>query len=165
MADRTFQDKQLSILKRLVHLYPVVSVGAAGAVTLKKRQWYAQGAIGNSPSYALIDAPTTGVDYAVGDGAGTRSVSRSDTGDWTVTLSDAYIYLVGVDIAQQNLAAAGTLVVTAVAVIDSTNVATNTARGNGGVINLTLNDESGAADPASGTVVTLHIVLGNASEP
>lgn len=165
MANRTFQEKQLSLLKNLVHLYPVVSVGAAGAVTLKKRKWYQPGAIGVGGSYTLVDAPTSGVGYDVGDGAGTRTVSRSDTGDWTITLSDPYTYLVGVRIAMQSLAAPGALVVLAVATISSSNVATNTALGNGGVINITLNDESGAADPADGTVVTLHLVLGNASEP
>lgn len=165
MANRNFQDKQLSLLKRLVHLYPVVSVGAAGAVTLMKRQWYQPGTIGPQGSNTLVAAPTSGVDYAVGDGAGTRSVSRTDTGDWTVTLQDPYSFLVGVDIAQQELAAPGALVVTAVSVIDSSDVTTNTAVGNGGVINLTLNDETGAADPANGTIVTLHIVLCNATEP
>lgn len=165
MANRNFQDTQFSLLKGLVTLYPVISVGVAGAVTLKKRQFYQPGAIGVGGSYALVDAPTSGVGYAVGDGAGVRTVSRSDTGDWTITLSDPYVYLAELDIACQTLAAPGTLVCLAVANIDSTNVTTNTAVGNGGVINITLNDETAAADPASGTVVTLKIVLGNATEP
>lgn len=164
MANRTYIDKQYSLLKGLVQLYPVVAVGAAGAVTLRKRNFNQAGSLGAAVSYSLTDAPTSGVGYAVGDGFGVRSVSRTGTGAWTLTLQDPYTALVGVEVAQQ-VNASGAVVALAVGVVSTTNVTTNTAPGNGGVINLVLNDETGAADPASGTVVTLRITLINSTAP
>lgn len=169
MANRDFQRDLYSLKKGLVLLAPVVAVGVAGAVTLKRRVFNQPGSVGVQASTSLVDATTSGAvgnPYSVGDAAGTRSVARTDTGDWTITLSDPYTYLVGVWILGQVLAAPGSLAVLSVATIDSSNVATNTAPGNGGVILITLNDQTpDAADPADGTILTLGILLGNASEP
>lgn len=166
MANTTFQALKGLKYKSVVTLYPIVSVGAAGAVTLKKRTFTASGATNVAATSSLTSAPTTGVGFAVGDAAGIRSVSLGTAGLWTITLSEPYQYLLGVEIAQTSNA---TGVQTAAAVgvkSGSTTTTTNTAIGNGGVIVVQLVDFAGAAvDPASGDTVTLRITLGDSTEP
>lgn len=164
MANRTFNETQLNLLKREVTLYAEVAVGAAGAVTLKKRQYKAAGATATSPASSLINAPTTGVDYVPGNGAGIRSVARTGAGAWTVTLSDPYLYLLGVEVIQ-TLNATGIPTAVDVGVVSgSTNVTTNTAKGNGGVVAIQLLDKTGVqVDPADGDTVALRITLGDGS--
>lgn len=167
MANRNFKDDSgFYLFNRVVHLFPVVSVGAAGAVTLKKRQFRAAGVV-NSANSTLVDAPTSGIGYAYGDGAGVRSVVRTDTGDWTITLSDSYQWLIGVSVCQMSSTDGLWTSGYGVGVVSgSTNVATNTATGNGGVIAIVLDDGDGAAaDPADGDTLTLHIILGDSTEP
>jgi hypothetical protein len=165
MANRTFQTALLQIPKRIVHLYPVVSVGVAGAVTLQKRTFTAGGSTALTSSSSLGTAPTTGVGYAYGDGAGTRSVSLGTAGLWTITFSDSYQYLLGVEIAQTKNAT-GLMTAATVGVKTNSTITTNTAVGNGGVIAIQLADFAGnAVDPASGDVLTLRITLGDATEP
>lgn len=165
MANRTFQERQFGLVKRKVSLYPVVSVGAAGAVTLQKRTFTATGATLVASS-SLGAAPTTGVGYAKGDGAGTASVSRTGTGAWTVTLSDSYQYLLGVSIVQTSNAT-GAITAGMVGIVSgTTNVTTNTSVGSGGVVAIVLSSAAGTpADPASGDVLTLEVILGDATEP
>lgn len=169
MASRTFNPQQLLVLqKKLVMLFPIVTFGATGAPTLQKRQFTAMGATSTAASSSLIAAPTTGVDYAVGDGVGTRSIARTGTGAYTLTLSDSYQYLLGVELAQvsnaNGLLSTGGF--TPALFAGTTNVRTNTARGNGGVITFILNNGSGAAaDPNNGDTMTFCITLGDATEP
>ena len=164
MANKTWQQGPYTLIKKLVKLYPVISVGAAGAVTLKKRQFTAAGTTNVGPSSSLVSAPTTGVGYVVGDGAGTRSVELGTAGLWTITLSDAYLYLVGVSIVKTKNATGVPLASSVGVKTDS--VTTNTAVGNGGSLVIQLVDYAGVAvDPASGDVLTLEISLGDASEP
>jgi hypothetical protein len=166
MANRTFQEKTHGLVKRKVVLYAVVSVGAAGAVTLQKRTFTATGATATAASSSLGAAPTSGVGYAYGDGGGIRSVARTGTGLWTITLSDSYQYLLGIAI-RQTSNATGLMTAAGVGIVSgSTTPTTNTAPGNGGVLAIALNDWAGAAvDPASGDTLTLEIVLGDATEP
>lgn len=166
MANRTFNSDG-TLLKGLRYLYPVISVAGAGAVTLKKRQFSATGATSTAPSSALVSAPTSGIGYAFSDGFGVRSVARTATGAWTVTLSDPYQFLVGVTLVQTSSATGLLTSGFGVGIVASTtNVATNTAVGNGGVITLILNNGSGSAtDPASGDTLTLEIILSDATEP
>jgi hypothetical protein len=165
MANRQFS-AQGTLLKSIRYLYPVVSVGGAGAVTLKKRSFRAVGTV-NSANSTLIDAPTSGLPYAFGDGAGTRSVARTGTGAWTITLTDPYQFLMGVRVIQtSNTTGASTSGLSVGVVSGSTNVATNTAVGNGGVIAIVLSSATvTAADPASGDTLTLEITLCDATEP
>ncbi len=165
MANRMFQDDG-SLIKGRRILYCVVSVGAAGAVTLKKRTFNAMGATSTDPSTALASAPTSGNGYVYGNGQGIRSVARTDTGDWTITLSDPYQYLLGVYCVQvSNTTGAITSPLGGIGIVSgSTDVTTNTAVGNGGVIAITLNNGSGTAtDPADGDTLTLCIELGDSS--
>jgi hypothetical protein len=144
----------------------VARLSAAGAVTLKKRQYSATGT-NNSPTYSLGNAPTSGVGYAVGDGQGVRSVVRNSAGDWTFTLSDPYLYLVSVEVALiSNTTGAVTSPLCPIAIVSgSTNVATNTSVGSGGTIRLILmaSDGQTATDPADGDTLTFHFVLGTTS--
>jgi len=166
MANTTFFQNRYSKIKGLVDLYPVVSVGAAGAVTLKKRQYSSVGTT-NSPTYSLGNAATIGVGYAVGDGQGVRSVTRNSAGNWTFVLSDPYAYLVGVEVALiSNTTGAVTSPLCPIAIVSgSTNVTTNTALGNCGTIRLIFmaSDGTTATDPADGDTITLHFTLGLSS--
>lgn len=159
MANRTFQEKHFGLVKREVHLYCKVSVGAAGAVTLKKRS-FANG------SYTEGDAPTTGTGYTVGNGEGVRSVTRTAAGTWTITLSDAYVYYIGLQLVRV-FNASGVVTTAQVGANNAvTNVSTNTGTGNGGTVGAVLLDFTGAAaDPADGDSITLVITLGDATEP
>lgn len=166
MANTTFFQNRYSKIKGLVDLYPIVSVGALGAVTLKRRRYSATGT-SNSPTYSTDSAPTTGVGFAVGDGQGVRSITRNSAGNYTFTLSDSYAYLVGVDVALiSNTSGTVTAPLCPIAIdTDGTNVATNTALGNGGTIQLVLmaSDGSTPTDPASGDTLTFHFILGLSS--
>jgi hypothetical protein len=159
MANRTFQQKQLTLIKRKVELWAAVAVGAAGAVTLKKTT-YINGAV------STANATTSGTGYDVGNGEGVRAVSRTGVGAWTVTLSDAYMLLKGVEISETSNTTGLPTAAQVGVVSGSTNVATNTSLGNGGVIALQFVDFAGVAvDPASGDTITLKFTLQDASEP
>lgn len=151
--------KNLTLIKRKVDLWLTVAVGGAGAVTLKKTT-YTNGSVSSG------NAPTSGTGYDVGNGEGVRSVARTGTGAWTITLSDPYILLKSVTL-ENTSNTTGLLTAAAVGVIASTTtITTNTGPGNGGVITVVFNDWAGAAvDPASGDTVTLKITLQDASEP
>lgn len=166
MSNRQYSQTRFCPIRELVDLYPVVAVGAAGAVTLKKRQYSAVGTT-TSPTYSLGTAATSGVGTAVGDAQGVRSVVRNSAGNWTFTLSGPYLYLVSVEVALiSNTTGAVTSPLCPIAIVSgSTNVATNTAVGNGGTIRLILmaSDGSTATDPADGDTLTFHFVLGTTS--
>lgn len=165
MANRYFQEATLSLVKRKAEVYCVVSVGGAGAVTMKRRSYSAGGATAVSSSTSLVAAPTTGVGYAVG-GDGVRSVARTGTGAWTVTLSDPYQYMLGCELLQTSNTT-GLPTAAAVGIVSgSTDVTTNTGTGNGGVVAIQLVDFAGnAVDPASGDTLTLRFTFGDATEP
>lgn len=167
MAERWFNTDGGTLYKRVRRLYPIVSVAGAGAVTLKKINWNQPGSVGVGTSNSLIDAPTTGVDYDVGDGAGVRTVARTGAGAWTITLSDPYQRLLGARVIQiSNATGANASGLGCGVVSGTTNVTTNTARGNGGVVAVVLSSAaSTATDPANGDTVTLELTLLDATEP
>lgn len=161
MAQRQFSELQFSLLKRLVSIYCRVNIGGSGAVTLQKWSYPIGLGSGSAGSYGA--APTTGVGYAVGNGEGVRSVVRNGTGDWTITLSDSYQRLVGVDAtftASSGLAGAINVGVNST----TTSVTTFTAVGNGGLIRLTfISSQNTAADPNSGDKVDLAFTLADST--
>lgn len=167
MAQRTFSVDAGSLLKRVRTLYPIVSVGAAGAVTLQYNKFTAMGAGSVAPTYAVANAPTSGVGYAQSDGEGVRGITRNSAGDWTFTLSDSYQYLIGVAfLGVFNTGGTNANAINGLAVnTTTTSVTTNTAIGNGGLVRVVLMSGSTATDPASGDVIHLKIILGDASEP
>ena len=167
MANRTFLENQsLTLYKKLVSLYPIVNVGANGAVTLQKRQFTAMGAATASKS-ALVSAPTTGVGYAVGDGFGVRAVVRNSTGNWTLTLQDNYQALVQCTVQFANSGAAFNAPVMVVdANTANTNVSNGTGLGNGGKVTVQFYNGSGVAtDPGNGDQAQFCVVLLDATEP
>lgn len=161
MANRSFmQNQSLQLLKRVVSLYPVVKVGANGAVTLQYRHFTAGGAGSVAPTFALAAAPTSGVGYAYGNQEGVKSVARTGTGAWTITLSDPYQYLIGVDFTTAN--SGGAVTAGNLCVLTTSNVTTNTSVGTGGTVLVVFQNGSySATDPASGDIIYLTIQLGD----
>jgi hypothetical protein len=148
MANRQFQQFQASLEKGLVQLFCRVSVAAAGAVTLQK--W-------NPSTRAYESAPTSGTgSYALGS-QGIKTVARTGTGLWTITLQDTYYRLLGVRMtttATSGVATCGGLAVDAAS--DVTAVAAP-------VIKVVLFSTPGTpAAPASGDKIDLRITLQNA---
>lgn len=167
MANRMFQEFSKTPLKGTVLLYPVVNIGLAGAVTLQKRTFSAAGAGSATPKYSLVAAPTSGQPAAIGDGYGTRSVTRNSAGNWTLVLSDSYLYLIQVSVVFTN---SGASFNAPVYVVDSntsnTNVQVNTAPYNGGKITLQFYNGSGVAtDPGNGDQAQFTVILGDSSAP
>lgn len=168
MANRTFnQNQQLTLVKRVVQLWPNISFGASGAPTLQKRVYTAGGSTALASSSSLVAAPTTGIQYAIGDAAGTMKIAQTGTGAYTLTLSDPYQALLGLEVALISNTTGLTSVDAVALVSGSTTITTNTSVGSGGVIAFkTLNSTSGAAgNPTSGDVWTLCITLLDATEP
>lgn len=166
-ANRTFVEYQRVLLKNIVTLFPIVNVGAAGAVTLQKRTFAAAGAGAATPKYSTVAAPTSGTPYVFGDGFGVRSVTRNSTGNWTLVLTDPYLYLIQATVQFANSGAAYNA---PVMIVDSnttnTNVALSTAPGNGGKITVQFYNSSGsAADPGNGDQASFAILLGDSGAP
>jgi hypothetical protein len=125
MANRYFQQFQLSIEKQVVSLFGKVAIGASGAPTL---------------------------DTAMSKGI--ASISRSDTGDYTITLQDTYykflcsnfqfLYNGASNISETQLVSEA---------VNSTKVITIT----------TLDFAGAAADPTSGSVLYFELKLRNSS--
>lgn len=166
MPNRQYTQYRWGFLRNVVALYPVVSVGAAGAVTLKTRSLTAVGT-SNSPSFSLASSPTSGNGFAYSNQEGVRKVVRNGAGDWTFTLSDSYLYLIGVHcIGVSNTTGHITSPLAPVGIISGgTNVQTNTALGNGGTIEIFLPDSAGTSgtDPADGDTLYFEILLGTST--
>lgn len=175
MADRSFIDKQYTLLKGVTKLWPVFNVGAAGAVTLQKWNYPSLGQ--GSAAWTYTAAPTTGggtawpvADVAGADGV--RSVTRTGTGAWTITLQDSYHRLLGVDCMFTASAGGGapasSPACVAVQVLGNLKGGSNgdVTLQTGGTIKLLFQSAAAtAADPASGEQIILEITLQNKSEP
>lgn len=144
--------------KSLKQVHLVAKVGPAGAVTLMKRVF------GNG-SYVSEPAPTSGNGYAVGNGEGVHSIERTGTGLWKITLSDTYVYFVGLQLERLYNATGNMTVGNVGAVSNLTNVADGTNPGQGGVVGAQFHDWTGGhADPAEGDSVSLVLTLGDTAE-
>lgn len=164
MATRQFMDVNFTILKRKVELYAAVSVGAAGAVTLQRFNYPSLGGGPNAYAYSTAAGGTVATSwpnvYAAG-AEGTKIVTRTGTGAWTITLQDNYVRLLGVEYVIQN--ATGVPVVGDMG-INSTLV--NMTAAGGSVFGVQFADFAGlAVDPASGDLVLLTFTLQDATEP
>lgn len=167
MPNRQYVQYRWGFLRNVVELFPVVSVGAAGAVTLKTRSLSAMGSGSAAPSFSLASSPTSGTPYAFGNQDGVRKVVRNSAGNWTFTLTDSYLYLIGISVLHvQNATGIITSPLAPIGVISgSTNVQTNTALGDGGTIRILLPDSAGSTgtDPADGDTLYFHILLGTST--
>jgi hypothetical protein len=167
MANRSYIDKQYTLLKGQVELYCAVSVGAAGAVTLQK--WNYPGlAPSSSAARTYSAAPTTGGGPAfplqTAQGAeGVFSVARTATGLWTVTLQDAYQRLVR--LAAYSSLAGG--LSTVVAIHENTSITNmNSGTPPRSVIGIALLSATGVAvDPANGERINIGFTLQNSTAP
>jgi hypothetical protein len=149
MANRTFSEFQYALEKGKVDLFARVSVAAAGAVTLKK--W-------NPATRTYSAAPTSGVgSYSVGS-QGIKTVARTGTGLWTVTLQDSYQRLLGAFFTCSN--STGAMTVVTMGVDTDGDVTSNTAPT---VMLVFSSSASTAADPASGDEIDLHLILQNSA--
>lgn len=166
MANRTFMDRQYTLIKRKVELFAAVSVGAAGAVTLQKWNYPTFGST-VAPASTYTAAPTTtptggGYPLQYQTGAeGIRSVTRTAAGLWTVKLQDNYVRVLQVS-AQEQLA--GGLSASVSVGINST-LTSMTAAGGSEIGIALLSATATAGDPAADTVVLLHIIMHDATEP
>lgn len=145
MANRDFIDKAYALVKGKVELFAVVNIGASGAPTLQ--QW-AAGANGGTYSAA-----------GSGGWQGIKSITRNSTGNYTLVLQDPYLRLLpGSQIGFQP-AAAGTAVAPIAQIqTTSTNVGSSTSP------QVTFQCQSAAgsaADPASGEVMLVQLILQN----
>jgi hypothetical protein len=164
VANRTFIDKQYVMLKRRIELYAAVSVGAAGAVTLQSWKYPTLGSTAAYVAAPLANALPTGNPYPNQYGAGAegvRSVVRTGTGLWTVTLQDNYQRVLEVGLVIQKAGGLSTIMS-----IGINSTLTNMAAQGGSVIALALLSATGTvADPANGDLVLVKFGLADATEP
>lgn len=166
MANRNFDQYDLTIQKRIAHLWGVFSMSGTTPVLQKWVYPSLGGASAGSSPRTYVAAPATGggtsfpTRYAQG-AEGIFSVARTGVGLWTVTLQDNYQRLLGLRV---DMALAGGLA-------NVTDIAENTTFSNmaatgGSVIGLTLLSGTGvAADPSNGALVRIEFVLHDATEP
>ena len=153
MANRTFTQFSYSLYGKVVSLFATIKCGAAGAPTLQ--QW-------NPVTRVFAAAPT-------GGSRGIKSISRTSTGLFVITLQDAYNELIDIDatfdttlISAQAAPAAPEVYIygsgPTASVNDSINLTT------GGTFTLaTMNNSSAATDPASGEFLKLCVVLSDSA--
>lgn len=166
MADRTFVDKQYSVVRRRVDLYATLIIDPAGTAPLLQRWNYPT--LGAGPAARTYTAAPTPaalpsgapypLQYAAG-AEGVRSVTRTGVGQWLLTLQDNYQRHLGVGVTFE---AAGGVIAGQLAVNATT---TNMGAAGGSVIGLTTIAGGVAADLAAGTIVHLRIFLADATEP
>ena len=167
MANRSFQDKNYTVIKREITIYGAVSVGAAGAVTLKKWQYPTLGAGANARTYVTATSANTlpsgnpyPLQYFAG-AEGIRSVTRTAAGLWTIKLQDNYQRVLYVH-AQGSLAGGLSAIVAAAR---NTTVDSMTAQGGSEFGIALLSATATALDPASGETILLEIKLADGTEP
>jgi len=163
MANRTFDQYDLTILKRICTLWAQVQV--TGTTPALQKWNYPQ--LNNSTvARTYSNAPSSGggtgfpTRYAQGE-SGVFSVARTGTGLWTLTLQDNYQRVIGI---RCDVSIAGGLS-NIVACAENSTISNMSASG-GSVVGLALLSSSAtAADPTSGSLVRLRIELHDATEP
>jgi hypothetical protein len=164
MANRQFDQYNLTIQKRVVELFGVFSMSGTNPV-LQKWNYPALSSGALARTYSA--APSTGggtsfpTRYAQGC-EGIFSCSRTAAGLWTLTLQDNYQRILGLRF-DQGLAAG---VAPNVVMMGENTSVTNMAAAGGSVIGLVFASATGvAADPTSGSIIRVAITLHDASEP
>jgi len=167
MANRSFDQQDLTIQKRVVSLFGVFTLSGT-TPALQKWNYPTLGTGANARTYTaapIAAAPPSGtgpwpLQYS-GGCEGIFSVVRTATGLWTIKLQDNYQRLLG--IAGFQTIAGGTANIVGFSE-NSTLSAMGTAGGS--VIGLALLSATGTlADPTSGSSITLRLRLHDATEP
>ena len=152
MANRTFIDKNYSLVKRVVRLWADVLQEEAVTPVPVLRKWN-YGTFNSGPNIrtytaaATTPVPATSTgnfpsQYAVGT-EGVATVTRTATGLWTVRLQDNYLRLLGLDFFVASAAGAS-----AVGKLNENTTITNLSAAGGSIIGLAFLDFAGAAvDP------------------
>ncbi len=168
MANRTFVDKNYTLVKREVTLYAAVLAGdPATTVTMRKWNYPVFGATA-APARTYTAAPTgtvpSGAAYPNGyrfGAEGVQSVTRTAAGLWTVKLQDNYQRVLRVTYNGQ-LAGGLSLIVN----VGINSTITNMDAANGSVIGLALLSATGvAADQQAAELGLLSFTLADATEP
>lgn len=171
VAQRTYDQQDLSICKQPVSLWAHIAVGAAGAVTLQRWTFPKLGAGGNA--YIAATAPTvtapTSSPFATGPGwpniyqggaEGVAAVSRTGTGLLTITLQDQYMRLLSMH-GHVELSTGPSNIIGFSLVAYTAN-----PTGWGSIIQIaTLSATATAADATSASIIHLNLRLSNATEP
>lgn len=165
MASRAYLNQYWSLLKGVTLVRCRVSVGAAGAVTLQKYVWPAgapnSGSLGTYAAASTSGGGTSWPSQYQQGTEGVRSVTRTGAGLWTLVLQDNFQRLL--DLSMYTSLAGG--LATCLAVAENTTI-TSLGTAGGSTIGVALLSATATAlDPASGDIVTLNMVLQNASEP
>jgi hypothetical protein len=166
MANRTFMDKQYTMVKRRVELYAAVLGAGAAAPSLRKWNYPTLGTGPNARTYTA--APTanalpTGaaypLQYACG-AEGVRSVTRTGVGLWTVQLQDNYQRVLMVSHTTDLAGGAATI-----RQVWLNTTITNLAAVGGSIIGLFLGAGGAATDLPAGHLLLLKFDLADATEP
>lgn len=165
MASRAFDQWLFTIPKRVVEMFAFVAVPAGTTPVLQKYNFPVLGSGGRTLSAATVTTATPlgfPQNYQAGF-EGVFSVARTAVGLWTLTLQDNYqrILRVGGD----HSIAGGTANI--VSVVENPTI-TSMSSSNGSVVGIALQSSSATlADPTAGatSVVRIHLVLGDATEP
>lgn len=167
MAQRTFIDKQYSLVKKLVSLFADFTVTeGSGAVALNRWNY---GTFGTGPTINTYTAAATtpvppssagnyAAQYQIGS-EGVMMVTRTGTGLWTLRLQDNYMRLMGLNFF---VASAGGL--STAAKLDENTTISNYGAPGGSLVGLFFKDFAGAAVDPIGHV-RLHLILADSSAP
>lgn len=142
MANRYFTQHSYSLEKAPVRLFATVAIGATGAPTLQAYDGKGNASAAGAAGYK-----------------GIKSVARSNTGLYNITLQDSYVRLLGLDAQFFNTAASAAL---GGFWVNRTN--TNVQSATAPVVQVQFINAAGAAvELGSGEQLQFEIVLSNSS--
>lgn len=147
MANRDYIQFQYQHEKKPVRLFARVNIGAAGAPTLQA--WTPSS--GGGGTYAAA---------VTGGYRGIKSITRNGTGDYTLTLQDAFQQMFDWDVAF----IAATTLKAAAPLVSAFTTGTNVGTSTGGTFRFVCQSAQGtAADPASGEIMLIRLELGDST--
>ena len=173
MANRSFIDKQYTLLKREVSIYAAVQLSSAGTVIALQKWNYpalGQGAAARTYTAANVGAaltPQSGAPWPLQYNAGSegvRSIVRTGVGLWTVTLQDNYQRLVFCSFTVQT---AATAIGTQAMQMSLDGTVVNMAANGGSVIGVRfMSNPTTVVEPSvANDLVLLKFVLADGTEP
>lgn len=126
--------------------------GQQFSYTLEKQTWKVYAQI----SFAASGVPTLATASTTAGKKGVASIAQNGTGDYTITLQDAWVKL---------LAFQGSFEVSGTGLPAAPNIGihTNGVTSNPGTIRFVTSTGGSATNPASGEVLRLQITLGNST--